>query len=257
MEQYPEVGYIKAEKIKDNYTDFLKVYNEDYNVVFYFLPYNLKYTEDVSSDVEVQNIANSISSIVANKGLKRTINISFQARQKLDDGVSLMPLNGDELLHTLDHFKRSIYPTFSNNNEGQLIADRLPVFWVQYKNLICDGEDTMGYGKFGGVRGTITTFKIDPVMDAPNSLYYNSNTTFVYPKAFDVSFSLLITEPNTNLLKTSSRLAKRHFFNYVHEHRHSDTATIGSSENTNANNNGGGNSKVDKAKNKDTGWTPI
>jgi hypothetical protein len=223
MEQYPEKGAFvikNAKTNKDSYPDFLKIYNVNYNVAFYFLPYNFQYSEEVSGDFKSEAVPLSISYIVQNQAIKRIINLSFQVRQKNNDNITPMNLDGDEILHTLDHFKRTIWPNYSKDENGAIVPGTLSTFVIQYKNLIGDGENSFELGATNGTSGNIVTFKMDPVMDGPNKLAFYPEKNFVYPKVFNISIGLHVSDPNTILYKSSGRLANRHFFYYDHTHKH-------------------------------------
>lgn len=256
MEQYPEKGAFvikNAKTSKNSYPDFLKIYNVNYNVAFYFLPYNFQYSEDVGGEFKTEAVPLSISYIVQNQAMKRIINLSFQVRQKNNDGITPMNLDGDEILHTLDHLKRTIWPNYSTDENGSIVPGTLSTFVIQYKNLIGDGENSFELGATKGTSGNIVTFKMDPVMDGANKLAFYPEKNYVYPKIFNVNIGLHVSDPNTILYKSSARLANRHFFYYDHAHRHENNLSdqdesINEQAGTqNSNSNTGGESRRNKA----------
>jgi hypothetical protein len=218
IEQYPEAGATdsKGNKLVVNTESLLKIYSVTYNVPFYFLPYDFKMTESLNINWNQQSVYGRMDPIATFKNMGRTIQLSFKARQKIQDGTSDIAFTGDELLHSIDHLKKCLYPTY---NQNQIMVSP-PLFRFQYKNLINAGEEQFTISPTNGVLGFITAFSAN-FMTEPNKIYFPSDKkSFAYPKVFDIS--LTFTVLNENLVETQQfgMLKKKYFYNYEHIHTH-------------------------------------
>jgi len=218
IEQYPEAGAAdsKGNKLVVNTESLLKIYSVTYNVPFYFLPYDFKMTENLNINWNQQSVYGRMDPIATFKNMGRTIQLSFKARQKIQDGTSDLAFTGDELLHSIDHLKKCLYPTY---NQNQIMVSP-PLFRFQYKNLINAGEEQFAISPTNGVLGFITAFNSN-FMTEPNKIYFPSDKkSFAYPKVFDIN--LTFTVLNENLVETQQfgMLKKKYFYNYEHIHTH-------------------------------------
>lgn len=281
-EQYPEFGTTIRNLSTDPkapFSDLLKIYFVESKVAFYFLPYNLKIVESSELDAEKAILPGAIDVIPLTKASTRNVTVSFQARQKLDDTRTPTFFSGDELLHSIDHIKRCIYPLFNSN--GDMAGIQLAK--IQYKNLLVHGESTSIISPTNGMAGYILSFKADPVFE-PNSIYYERHDNilgrsaqndsigsgnYAYPKIFDISFTFGVKNTNTELKKPpgSGILTKRFFYMYRHGHTHKKDPTVSSTApsddipdtstiNNNANLNSGGESNADNVENIKIEFTP-
>ncbi len=227
IEQYPEAGATdsKGNKLVVNTESLLKIYSVTYNVPFYFLPYDFKMTESLNINWNQQSVYGRMDPIATFKNMGRTIQLSFKARQKIQDGTSDLAFTGDELLHSIDHLKKCLYPTY---NQNQIMVSP-PLFRFQYKNLINAGEEQFTISPTNGVLGFITAFSAN-FMTEPNKIYFPSDKkSFAYPKVFDIS--LTFTVLNENLVETQQfgMLKKKYFYNYEHIHTHGNATQTNSS----------------------------
>lgn len=212
-EQYPHEG---SPLIKDaagkNYNELLKIYSVTYGIPFYFLPYDFKMTETLSPTWNNQSVIGRMDPIMTFKNMGRQLQIGFKARQKLPDGSTPMYFDGDELLHSIDHLKKCLYPRYDKDS----VMVSPPLFRFQYKNLINAGEEQFNIGAANGVLGIVTGFAAN-FMTEPNKIYFPSNSTFAYPKVFDISITFNVM--NENLVSTQQQnvLNKKYFYNFLHE----------------------------------------
>lgn len=205
---------------KDNLIDFLKIYSVTYGVDFYFLPYAFKITENLNIRWNEQTVFGRMDPIPTYKGMGRTIQISFQARQKnnlSDKGKPFgIDYDGKELFHDIDHIKKCLYPRY---NENKIMVSP-PLFRFYYKSFIVAGENTIPKGEKGiaeptaGVLGYITAFSANPATD-PNKIYFPSNEKqFAYPKVFDVNFTFTVLNEELTKTQQTGILNDRYFYSY-------------------------------------------
>jgi hypothetical protein len=215
------------------YPDSSKFYNSDdllfqiqsitYNVMFNFLPYDLKITETLTPEWGQENVIGRMDSIATFKRMTRTMNATFKARARQGDLQSTEPqkphLPLDDLLHTIDHIKKTLYPRYNS----QQILTSPPLFRIKYANLILAGEDT----DEAGVLCYINSFSANPVMETNKVSYrlLSSNTgsaggptanlaVGAYPNIFDVSIGFTILNENLAQQQVEGILNKRYFYNY-------------------------------------------
>jgi len=231
-EQYPHEGspLIKAAAGKD-YKDLFKIYSVTYNIPFYFLPYDFKMTENLNPSWNNQSVIGRMDPIMTFKNMSRTIQVQFKARQKLPDGTTPMYYTGDELLHTIDHVKKCLYPRYDSNS----VMISPPLFRIQYKNLINAGEDQFEIEPDKGVLGIITAFGANFATE-PNKIYFPSGgSTYAYPKVFDINFTFTVMNENLVSTQQTNILNKKYFYNFVHEEDQNHGApTISDAEGTEA-----------------------
>jgi len=220
-EQYPEEGSVDpltGQKLITNTEGLLKIYSVTYGVPFYFLPYDFKMTENFNINWNQQSVYGRMDPIATFKNMGRTIQLSFKARQKIQDGNSDLTFTGDELLHSIDHIKKCLYPRY---NENEIMISP-PLFRFQYKNLINAGEEQFEIERAKGVLGIITSFSAN-FMTEPNKIYFPSdNKKFAYPKVFDINLTFSVLNENLVSTQQTNILNKQYFYNYKHEHGHGD-----------------------------------
>lgn len=217
-EQYPhsDSGLYSDKVADETYPDLLKIYSVTYGVPFYFLAYDFKMNETLTPTWNNQSVIGRMDPIMTFKNMPRTINIQFKARQKLFDGDAPLAFNADELLHTIDHLKKCLYPRYDSNS----VMVSPPLFRFQYKNLINAGEEQSDIGYNKGVLGIINTFSAN-FMTEPNKIYFPSDDKkFAYPKVFDININFNVM--NENLVSTQQKnvLNTQYFYSYKHEHKH-------------------------------------
>lgn len=222
-EQYPEAGSTSIKN--DSLNELLKVYSLTYGVAFYFLPYDFKMTETFDIRWNTQTVFGRMDPIATYKGMGRSINLTFKARQKLQDGTTPMSFTGDELLHSIDHLKKCLYPRY--NNTQSMISP--PLFRFQYKNLINAGEQQFEIKPENGVLGIITGFSANFATEPNKIAFPSTDKSMAYPKVFDIN--IVFTVLNENLVETQQTniLTKEYFYKYNHEHGHTST---GQAQNT-------------------------
>ncbi len=217
---------------KDNLIDFLKIHSVTYGVDFYFLPYAFKITESLNIRWNEQTVFGRMDPIPTYKGMGRTMQIGFQARQK--NNISGKPFgkdyDGKELLHDIDHIKKCLYPRY---NENKIMVSP-PLFRFYYKSFIVAGENTIPKGEKGiadpkaGVLGYITAFSANPATD-PNKVYFPSDKKeFAYPKVFDVNFTFTVLNEELTKTQQTGILDDRYFHSYktdFHGHDKPETST--------------------------------
>jgi hypothetical protein len=241
-EQYPDGKYLS--KI-DNYL-LINIKSITYNVYFRFFPYDVKITESLTPEWNKETVIGRMDPISTFKRMGRTMNLTFKIKARYGDDFknrstdpAFLPV--DELLHTVDHFKRVLYPRY---NEQQVMTSP-PLFRIKYGNLIHAGENTMGADN-DGVLCTIDSFGANPIF-SPNSIYVKAkNTTSsenvnigeknagFYPNGFDVSIGFTIF--NEELSKQSSGiLNNKYFYDFVESIHKSQTETENSFFDNNSN----------------------
>lgn len=229
-EQYPDGKYLS--KI-DNYL-LINIKSITYNVYFRFFPYDVKVTESLTPEWNKETVIGRMDPIATFKRMGRTMNLSFKIKARYGDDFknsstdpAFLPV--DELLHTVDHFKRVLYPRY---NEQQVMTSP-PLFRIKYGNLIHAGENTMGADN-DGVLCTIDSFGANPIF-SPNSIYVKTkNTTSdgrvkigeknagFYPNGFEVSIGFTVF--NEQLSKESSGiLNNKYFYDFVESIHKSQT----------------------------------
>jgi hypothetical protein len=142
-----------------------------------------------------------------------------------------MYYTGDELLHTIDHVKKCLYPRYDSNS----VMISPPLFRIQYKNLINAGEDQFEIEPDKGVLGIITAFGANFATE-PNKIYFPSGgSNYAYPKVFDINFTFTVMNENLVSTQQTNILNKKYFYNFVHEEDQNHGApTISDAEGTNA-----------------------
>jgi hypothetical protein len=208
MEQYPETfsGIIK------NTNELFKIYSVTHDVVFYFVPYDFKMKENFNISWNQQSVIGRMDPIATFKNMGRNLTISFQARQKLQDTRTKLSFTPDELLHSIDHLKKCLYPKYESSTEAMTSP---PLFRLQYKNLINAGEKQFGIEATNGVLGYMTAFAADFVTE-PNSIYHRGN--LAYPKVFDINFTFSVL--NEELVETQNVGITNQEFFYQYGHKH-------------------------------------
>jgi len=198
-----------------NETGLIKVKSITYNVEIWFLPYDLKITENLTPEWNQENVIGRMDPIARFKRMGRTMNLNFRARAKENLGDAYLPY--DDLLHCVDHLKKLCYPRYN----GEQIMTSPPMFRIQHE-LIAAGEATIN----NGVLCYITSLKADPVMDK-NTVYYKPSNltnvssesrgnmiTGVYPKQFDINIGFTVLNENLAEQQVSGILDKKYFYNY-------------------------------------------
>lgn len=216
-EQYPEA----TSKLVENTESLLKIFSVTYGVAFYFLPYDFKMTESLTPNWNSQTVFGRMDPIMTFKSMPRTIQLQFKARQKLEDSNKPdMRFNGDELLHSIDHLKKCLYPRYNNNE----IMISPPLFRFQYKNLINAGPNQFDIGPDKGVLGAITAFSANFMTDI-NKIYFPSNPKkqMAYPKVFDINITFQVLNEQLVETQQTNILNEQFFYKYEHGHFHSET----------------------------------
>ena len=131
MEQYPDPSQFY------NSDDLLfQVKSITYNVMFNFLPYDLKITENLTPEWGQETVIGRMDSIPTFKRMTRTMNATFKVRSRQGDLQNTKPqkpyLPLDDLLHIIDHIKKTLYPRYNS----QQILTSPPLFRIKYANLI-------------------------------------------------------------------------------------------------------------------------
>jgi len=213
IEQYPEAGTdgVTTDKLKD----LFKIYSVTYNVPFYFLPYDFKLTETLTPNWNPQTVIGRMDPIMNFKNMQRTITLSFKARQKSSEGSAPLHFSQDELLHSIDHLKKCLYPRY----DASQVMISPPLFRFQYKNLINAGEDQFNIAPAHGVLGIVTAFTANFATE-PNKIYFPTGGEYAYPKVFDINITFTVMNENLVSTQQSSILKKQYFYNYKHEHGH-------------------------------------
>lgn len=216
-EQYPHEGSpLITTAAGQGYKDLFKIYSVTYNIPFYFLPYDFKMTETLSPSWNNQSVIGRMDPIMNFKNMNRTVQVQFKARQKLADNNSSIPspmyFTGDELLHSIDHVKKCLYPRYDNNQ----VMISPPLFRIQYKNLINAGEEQFEIAPTKGVLGIITSFAAN-FQTEPNKIHFPTNSEFAYPKVFDINFTFTVMNENLVSTQQENILSKKYFFNFKHD----------------------------------------
>jgi len=218
MEFYPERNDFY------NSDDLLfEIQSITYNILFSFLPYDLKITETLTPEWGQENVIGRMDSIATFKRMTRTMNATFKARARQGDLQNKQPqkpyLPLDDLLHIIDHIKKTLYPRY---NSTQVLTSP-PLFRIKYANLILAGEDTIEKG----VLCYINSFSANPVMET-NKVSYKLETSNngsaggananlpagAYPNIFDVSIGFTILNENLASQQVEGILNKRYFYHY-------------------------------------------
>lgn len=215
-EQYPEQGSPVLNS-PSPYNELLKIYSVTYGVPFYFLPYDFKMTETLDIRWNTQTVFGRMDPIATYKGMGRSINLSFKARQKLNDSNSPpIAFTGDELLHSIDHLKKCLYPRY---NDSQVMISP-PLFRFQYKNLINAGQENFDIEPKLGVLGIITSFTANFMTDI-NKIYFPSDDkSMAYPKVFDINLTFTLLNENLVNTQKTNILKDEYFYKYIHDHNH-------------------------------------
>jgi hypothetical protein len=207
-EQYPEA----ASGIIDKTSELFKIYSVTHNVIFYFLPYNFKMTENFNISWNQQSVIGRMDPIATFKNMGRNLTVSFQARQKLQDGRTPLSFTPDELLHSIDHLKKCLYPKYESVTQAMTSP---PLFRIQYKNLINAGQNQFEVGPANGVLGYMTSFAANFVSD-PNKIYHRGE--LAYPKIFDIEFTFAVLNEQLVETQTSGITNSEYFYKYGHKH---------------------------------------
>jgi hypothetical protein len=215
MEQYPKINTLSTPEQKE--TLFI-VKSITYNVEFLFLPFNMKIIENLTPEWNEQTVIGRMDPISNFKKMGRTMTVSFQARSN-QEKIGL--LEGRELLHIIDHLKKTLYPRYKNQT---MVTP--PLFRFRYGNLILAGENTVGRG----VLGYVTSFSANPVMDI-NKVYVDLKTnkqTPFFPKVFDISMTFTVLNERLAESQDNDILSESYFYNYTTDyHKHGSTTVAG------------------------------
>ena len=227
-EVYPDLKYLRG---IDNYL-LLNIKSITYNVYFRFFPYDMKITENLTPEWNKENVIGRMDPISTFKRMGRSMTITFKAKARYgdkyfnaNDPTAKDPagfLPADELLHAVDHMKRTLYPRYDKDQ----VMTSPPLFRIKYGNLIHAGEKTMGADK-DGVLCNIDSFSANPIFGpnavtvkyAKGNLEIDSNTVGnksigFYPNGFDISLGFTVF--NENLAETSQGiLQNKYFYDYV------------------------------------------
>lgn len=207
-EQYPEA----ASGIIKNTSELFKIYSVTHNVIFYFLPYNFKMTENFNISWNQQSVIGRMDPIATFKNMGRNLTVSFQARQKLQDGRTPLSFTPDELLHSIDHLKKCLYPKYESVTQAMTSP---PLFRIQYKNLINAGEQQFDINGTSGVLGYMTAFAANFASD-PNKIYHRGE--LAYPKVFDIEFTFAVLNEQLVETQTKGITKSEYFYKYGHKH---------------------------------------
>ena len=225
-ELYPGADFFK------DVVGLVKIRSITYKVEIQFLPYDLKITENLTPEWNQENVIGRMDPIARFKRMGRTMNLNFKirAKEKLDvNGQYSGPyLPYDDMLHSVDHMKKIMYPRYNSNQ----VMTSPPLFRIKCENLILAGEETDDYG----VLCFITTLKADPTMEKNSMFYKNSNTinkdyltknnlnadkfqignleTGMYPSAFDMNIGFTVLNESLAKQQVSGILNKRYFYNF-------------------------------------------
>lgn len=233
MEQYPDPIFY------NEYDFLLKIQSITYNVMFNFLPYDLKITESLTPEWNQESVIGRMDSIVTFKRMTRSMTATFKVRSTYGDkSTSLFQasidaktkeiqnvantdrtkpyLPVDDLLHAIDHVKKCLYPRYNSNQ----ILTSPPLFRIKYANLIQAGEHT----DENGVLCVITSFSANPVMEVNKVAYRVAGPDqssvkgkldlAAYPKIFDISIGFTILNEQLVQQQVEGILNKRYFYNY-------------------------------------------
>lgn len=190
----------------------LQLKSVTYNVPFYFLPYNFKMTETLLPQWKEETVIGRMDPIATFKRMGRTLTLSFQARankhktQKIIGNSSGPQLDTTELLHTIDHVKKCLYPRY----EGAQIMTSPPLWRIKYQNLINAGQNT----KTDGTLCYITQFAANPQTDV-NKFYFDTEDGRIYPKVFDVNMTMILLNEVLVRTQQSGILNERYFYDYL------------------------------------------
>jgi hypothetical protein len=199
-----------------NINSFLQLKSVTYNIPFYFLPYSFKMTETLLPQWKEETVIGRMDPIATFKRMGRTLTLSFQARaNKFNKETTIIgntnqtygtpQLTAIELLHTIDHVKKCLYPRY----EGAQIMTSPPLWRIKYQNLINAGQNT----KTNGTLCYITQFAANPQTDV-NKLYYADDGR-IYPKVFDVNMTMILLNEDLVRTQQSGILNERYFYDYV------------------------------------------
>ena len=236
LKNYPHSNTISVEDQKQT---LLVIKSITYNVEFSFVPYNIKITENLNPEWNEQTVIGRMDPISTFKRMGRTMTVNFQARAKREQQIPYLDEN--ELIHTIDHLKKVLYPRYANQ-----VMVTPPLFRFRYGNLIVAGENTFGKG----VLGYITAFSANPNMEI-NKIYVDptNNQVPFYPKVYDINFTFTVL--NEELAENSGAgvLDKRYFYNYnTDNHKHEQEAPGSSNSGNSTVDDGGKNEETDAAK---------
>lgn len=240
LRNYPQTNTIRTEDQKQT---LLVIKSITYNVEFSFVPYNIKITENLSPEWNEQTVIGRMDPISTFKRMGRTMTVNFQARAKREQQIPYLDEN--ELIHTIDHLKKVLYPRYTNNTTNRVMVSP-PLFRFRYGNLIVAGENTFDKG----VLGYITAFSANPNMEI-NKIYVDptNNQVPFYPKVYDINFTFTVL--NEELAESSGLgvLNKRYFYNYNTDNHKDEQEAPGLNVSGNANvDNSGKDQETDAAK---------
>ena len=232
MEFYPEPSQFY------NSDDLLfQVKSITYNIMFSFLPYDLKITENLTPEWGQENVIGRMDPIATFKRMTRSMTATFKVRSRYGDRAdsifsrkfegreTIKVLNTDlprpvlpvdDLLHAIDHVKKCLYPRYNSNQ----ILTSPPLFRISYANLIVAGEDTDN----SGVLCFITSFSANPDMGTNKITYKPGGPKqssakgelglAAYPNIFDISVGFTILNEDLVNQQINGILNKRYFYNY-------------------------------------------
>jgi hypothetical protein len=213
-----------------NIVGLVKIRSITYNSEIQFLPYDLKITESLTPEWNQETVIGRMDPIARFKRMGRTMNINFKARAKERIDSNGQP-NGpylpyDDLLHSVDHLKRLLYPRYNNNQ----VMTSPPLFRIKCENLILAGEET----NQNGVLCFITSLKADPVMEK-NTVYYRhpgdglrndspaslpktsagGNVPYaLYPKQFDINIQFTVLNELLSKKQVTGVLNQTYFYHF-------------------------------------------
>ncbi len=225
-EVYPDAKYLKG---IDNYLLF-NIKSVTYGVYFRFLPYDIKITESLTPEWNKETVIGRMDPIATFKRMGRTMNATFKIKARYGDKIennvndtnALLPV--DELLHTVDHLKRVLYPRYDKNQ----VMISPPLFRIKYGNLIHAGEGTMGTEK-DGILCTIDSFSANPIFNTNSvmvktikaSTNYGSiggKSAGFYPNGFDMNIGFTVFNENlSNQPETKDGIGilnQKYFYDY-------------------------------------------
>lgn len=214
----------------ETFPDLLKIYSVTYDSVFYFLPYEFKMSETFGINWNQSSVIGRMDPLMTFKNMTRTMNIKFKARQK--DGIrgsseSIIAdstthpnrFSADELLHTIDHLKKSLYPRYDSNS----VMISPPLFRIQYKNLINAGENQTQISANNGVLAAITGFSANFLTDVNKIAFRTDGKKFAYPKVFDIDMTFTILNENLVQSQRTDIYNEKYFYDYEHNTDHTSS----------------------------------
>jgi len=210
-EYYPNTKF-SGEKPKDNLlpdSKLIVIKSLTYNVFYSFLPYNFKMTEILNPDWNEQYVIGRTDPISTFKRMTRKINISFEARAVSEKNSSNYDVSIEELMHTVDHLKKSLYPRYDSSQ----VMVTPPLFRLKYGNIINAGEGSFNKGVFG----YFNSFTANPSTDINKMFFYENK---IYPKVYNFDFNFTILNENLVNSQQQEILKERYFYEYETDNHH-------------------------------------